>query len=134
MYLLEGTVENVNNVVPGNASNGFCQETASLWQFVGIILLIIKIVIPIVLIILGMIDLGKAVISSDEKQISKSAKSLLMRLIAAVVIFFVPTIISAVFSLLGAFNEEVKADYDICETCIEHPNKTGDGSCKSYIK
>ena len=82
-----------------------------------------------------MVDLGKAVISNDEKQIGKSAKSLMMRLVAAVVIFFVPTIVSAVFGLIGSFNDEAKADYDVCRTCIEHPNRSAEtvGSCKSYM-
>ena len=71
---------------PGSvgSSAGFCANTASIWQLVGVVLLIFKIVIPIILIILGMIDLGKAVISSDEKAIQKSAKTLAFRIIAAV--------------------------------------------------
>ncbi len=123
------------DVIPGTEQAGFCQETAVLWQFVGIALLVIKIVIPIVLIILGMVDLGKAVVSSEDKAVSKSATKLLWRVISAVIIFFVPTIVSAIFALIGSFNEEVRADYDICRECIEHPNKDAniDKSCKSYI-
>ena len=123
------------DVVPGYVDTGFCHETVVLWQFLGIVLMVVKIVIPLILIILGMVDLGKAVISSEDKAISKSAKSLLMRLIAAVVIFFVPTIVSAIFGLIGSFNDEVKADYDVCRTCIEHPNRPENvvGSCKYYM-
>ena len=122
-------------VVPGETANGFCHETVVLWQFLGIVLLVLKIVIPLILIILGMVDLGKAVIASKDDAVSKSAKQLLMRLIAAIVIFFIPTIISAVFGLIGSFNEEVRDDYEICRTCIEHPNRSADvtGSCKSYM-
>ncbi len=125
----------LDQVVPGEGVGGFCYNTASLWQFVGIALLVIKIVIPIVLIILGMVDLGKAVISSEDKAVNKAATKLLWRIVSAVVIFFIPTIVSAIFALIGSFNEEVRADYDICRECIEHPNKSGDvsGSCKSYM-
>ncbi len=120
---------------PGDAVGGFCYETASLWQFVGIALLVVKIVIPIILIILGMVDLGKAVVSSEDKAVSKAATRLLWRIIAAVIIFFIPTIVSAIFALIGSFNEEVRADYDICRTCVEHPNRDSniEGSCKSYM-
>lgn len=115
-------------MTPGTPT-GFCYETASLWQFVGIALLVFKIVIPIILIILGIVDLGKAVISSEDKAISKAAKTLGFRIVAAVVIFFVPTIISAVFLLISAFNTDAKADYDVCRTCITSPNGTkADGS------
>lgn len=115
--------------------DGFCANTANVWQLVGIVLLVFKIVIPIILIILGMIDLGKAVISSDDKAISKSAKALAMRIVAAVVIFFIPTLISAIFSLIAAFNNDVKADFDVCKTCITSPNKSKDveGSCNYHI-
>lgn len=116
-------------------ADGFCANTASIWQLVGIILLIFKIVIPIVLIILGMIDLGKAVISSDDKAISKAAKSLMFRIIAAVAIFFVPSLVSFVFTVIASFSD-VKDDYEICKQCITHPNSddnSGDiKSCKYY--
>lgn len=117
-------------------ANGFCANTANLWQLVGVVLLIFKIVIPILLIILGMIDLGKAVISSDDKAVSKAAKSLGMRIIAAVAIFFIPTVVSFVFTLIAAFNSDMKEDFNVCKTCITSPNKGADveGSCKYYIE
>lgn len=116
-------------------ATGFCASTADIWQIVGIFLLIFKIVIPIILIILGMFDLGKAVISSDDKAIGKSVKALAMRLVAAVIIFFIPTLISFIFSLVSAFNSEAKADYDVCRACITYPNggKENEGSCNYYI-
>ena len=118
----------INAVNVGEAANGFCANTANIWQLVGIVLLIFKIVIPILLIILGMIDLGKAVISSDEKAIKSSTKSLTMRIIAAVVIFFIPTLISFVFTLVSAFNTDAKADFDVCRKCIASPNSS---ACKT---
>ena len=98
----------------------FCSDSASVWQMVGYFLLVLKVVIPIVIIILGMIDLGKAVIASDEKQISKSAKSLLNRVLAGIAIFFVPTLIGVIFKLVGGFGE-VKGQYDICAACVSSP-------------
>ena len=80
----------------------FCADTANIWRTVGYFLLVFKIVIPIILIILGMVDLGKAVISSDNKEVSKAAKSLLMRCIAAVAIFFVPTVINLLINIANS--------------------------------
>ena len=102
---------------------GFCAETVNIWRTVGYFLLVFKIVIPIILIILGMIDLGKAVISSDDKAISKSVKSLAMRLIAAVVIFFIPTIVSFVIQLVDT---SVDDQNEVCARCISSP---GGGTC-----
>jgi len=101
----------------------FCTKSAGLWSLVGKILFVFKIVIPLLLIIFGMIDLGKAVISSDEKEIKNATTSIMRRLIAAVVIFFIPTIVGAVFNLVDNFdNDKETADYDICEACITKPN------------
>lgn len=100
----------------------FCNDAAEIWYTVGMFLLVFKIVIPLILIILGMIDLGKAVISSDEKAVSKSAKSLLNRVIAGVCIFFIPTLIGVIFNVVGNFTA-VKDQYDTCAACITKPNK-----------
>ena len=103
----------------------FCYKTAIIWQVVGYVFLIAKIVIPIILIILGIVDIGKAVISSDDKAISKAAKSLLMRTIAAVCIFFIPTIIGVIFDFVAGFNEDMQNDAQNCIDCLVSPN----GSC-----
>lgn len=100
----------------------FCSDSGSVWYTVGMFLLVFKIVIPILLIIFGMIDLGKAVISSDDKAVSKAAKSLLNRVIAGVVIFFVPTLVSVILNLVGSFKKDVKDQYNICASCISNPN------------
>lgn len=103
---------------------GFCSDTANIWQLLGYVVVIIKIVIPLVLIILGMVDLGKAVISSDDKAISKSVSALVKRFVAAVVMFFIPTIVSAIFNALAIMGESEKADYNVCVQCV-----TNVGSC-----
>lgn len=101
----------------GEAIN-FCAQTASIWKILGYVVLIIKIVIPLLLIIFGMVDLGKAVISSDDKAISKAVGSLVKRFIAAIVIFFIPTIVSAIFSIIGVIGETEDADYQKCVKCV----------------
>ena len=104
------------------ATDGFCSQTANIWQIVGWVLLVFKIVIPILLIIFGIIDLGKAVIASKDDEIKKSISSLIKRAIAAVVIFLLPTLISFIMTIIGGFNEEAKADFDICKSCLTNPN------------
>ena len=101
---------------------GFCTSTANVWAVVGYVVLIIKIVVPLLLILLGMIDLGKAVISSDEKAIKTSTNMLIKRFIAAVVIFFIPTIVNALFSVLDVMGD-AKNDYNVCVKCVT--NVTG---------
>lgn len=79
---------------------------------------IIQIGIPIILIILGTVDLGKAVISSDDKEVKAAQGRLIKRILYAVVIFFVVTIVTVVFNLLGnADSEDVTVgDWRACWT------------------
>lgn len=96
--------------------SNFCGDTANIWRVLGYIVLVFKIVIPLLLIVFGMVDLGKAVVSSDEKAISKAVSTLIKRFVAAVVVFFVPTIVNALFNVLTITTGV--GDYDKCVTCV----------------
>ena len=63
---------------------------------------VIQIGIPILLILMGTIDLGKAVMSNDDKEIKGATGKLIKRAIAAIAVFFVTTIVTVVFSWLGS--------------------------------
>ncbi len=112
----------MGQVTPGTYE-GFCSNTANIWQVVGIVLLVFKIIIPILLIIWGMLDLGKAVIASKDDEIKKATKSLAFRAISAVVIFFIPTIVNVVMGMISNFSESgAQEDWEVCRTCISNPN------------
>jgi len=103
-------------------ANGFCSNTAVVFQFIGQIVTILKIVIPVILIVLGVISFGKAVIAADDKEIKTATNLFIKKFIAAVVIFFIPTIVSALFNMIGSFSD-VQADYQVCVKCITSPKK-----------
>ena len=106
---------------------GICSDLTEIWQVVGWVLWVFKIVIPIIIIIFGIIDLGKAVVASKDDEIKKSIKSLVMRAVAGVVIFFIPTLIGVIFGIVDDFADpEVQGEYDICATCISDPANCGD--------
>ena len=68
---------------------------------------ILQIGIPIVLIVFGMLDLGKAVIASKEDEVKKAQQMLIKRAIYAVSVFFVVTIVVVLFDIVvtsGAAN------------------------------
>lgn len=62
----------------------------------------IQIGIPIILIVLGTIDLGKAVISSDDKEVKAAQTRLIKRCIYAVAVFFIVTLVQLIFSLVAS--------------------------------
>ena len=99
----------------------FCYKTATVWQMVGKFLFILKILIPIVIIVLGMIDFGK------------SAMSLVKRIIIGIAIFFVPLLVKIIFNMIGQFSSEMKKDYIYCVNCLTSPYKNCDTSYKGEI-
>lgn len=102
------------------AKPAVCSDLWQIWQIIGWVLTIFKIVIPIIIIIFGMIDLGKAVVASKDDEIKKSIKSLAMRAVAGIVIFFIPTLVGLIFNMVDSF-QEVKGEYQVCADCITNP-------------
>lgn len=108
-----------DNYDPAKIEN-FCQEKGVLksLRFLGYLLLVVKIVIPILLIIFGTLDFSKALMSSDNDAMQKSTKSLVTRVIAGIIIFFIPTIVNFVFTLAKSDN----SSFENCRTCIFKPS------------
>lgn len=68
---------------------------------VKLIMNVICIIVPIVLIILGTLDLFKAVTAGKDEDIKKKQQTLIKRIIAGVIIFLVPTIVTVLMNLIG---------------------------------
>ena len=62
---------------------------------------IIYIVIPIALLVFAVIDFGKAVIASDEKEVKAAQSRLIKRAVYAVLIFFVVFLVKAVMDVVA---------------------------------
>lgn len=75
------------------------------------VLKIVTIIIPIALIVYGTIDLGKAVIASDEKEVKAAQKRLIQRFVYAALIFFVPTLVYFLMNTVAA-NADSRAQTD----------------------
>ena len=78
--------------------------------------------IGIILIVFIIIDIAKAVIASDEKEVKGYQKAAIRRVIYGIVIFFVVAIVNLIFNLLGssgATDEAEKNDWYHCWTCVE---------------
>lgn len=79
----------------------FCGELGGVVVIVKFILGIIQWVVPIILIMLGTIDLVKAVIAGKEDDIKKNQQVLFKRLIAAVIVFIIPLLVGIIMGLIG---------------------------------
>ncbi len=109
--------------------SSICINAAEILQIVGWVLTVFKIAIPLIIVAYGMFDFGKAVTASKDDEIKKSAKTLGMRALAGVIIYFVPTIVMWVFSLVPNYNDDA-TNFKVCEACILHP---GSDACTNHI-
>ena len=103
---------------------GLCSEAKEILRFVGYILTIVKLAIPLLIIAFGIFDLGKAVTSGKDDETKKAAKTLMWRAIAGVFIFFIPSIVIWLFGTIASYNEAAKTDnngFQTCSDCILTP-------------
>ena len=107
------------NVTCGN--NTFTIDS-SIPSLISTVVSIIKIGVPILLIIFGMLDLGKAVISNDEKEMKGAQGKLIRRCIYAALVFLVVAIVQFVIGLVDS-----DASTNSCISCFI--NDVGD--CKA---
>jgi len=84
-------------------SADFCTSAAGyrLFGFVGHLFRFLQIIIPVIIIIMGTIDLIKAVVAQKSDEMKKAQSILIKRLIIGVVIFFVPVIVNFLVNLIG---------------------------------
>lgn len=81
---------------------GLCEmELGPVWDIVGFVIDAIWIGIPVIMVILGMLDLGKAVIASKEDEVKKAWKAFGRRLLYAVAVFAVVWVVTLVFDTVG---------------------------------
>jgi amino acid transporter len=75
---------------------------------------LIKIGVPILLIIFGMLDLGKAVTAQKEDEIKKGQQTFIKRAIAAILVFLVVAIVQLVVGLIASANTDQNQNVWVC--------------------
>ena len=85
---------------------------------VNVVINAIMIGVPILLIVLGMVDLGKAVIASKEDEVKKATKAFGKRFLYAVGVFAVVWLVTFVFDTINSASggeiNPVQADWRSC--------------------
>lgn len=101
--------------------------------FIKKIIEIIIIIIPIALILLVTIDMAKAVMANDDNEIKKAQNLAIRRIIYAVVIFLVPTVIDATFNLLGKEIEGLSCYSNATEENVDKLSAAQKESDEAYM-
>lgn len=84
-------------------------------MIIGIIIIIAKIIIPLIIIITGMITFFKTVLSGKDDDFKNSISILAKKIVAGLIIFFLPTVINYAFEALVGYDD---SGYTACSTCL----------------
>lgn len=90
------------------------------------VIVAIKVIVPILLIIFGMLDLGKAVVASKEDEIKKGQSTFIKRAVTAVIVFFVIQIVQLVISFVSSRDNDVMN----CFNCFVNGKVDEEKGCK----
>ena len=108
--VMAANVQGCEAVIPGVVIDTKIANT------VHTIIVVIKIAVPILLIIFGMLDLGKAVVAAKEDEIKKGQQTFIKRAIAAVIVFFVLQIVQIIVRFISAGDANIAQ----CFNCFIH--------------
>lgn len=117
------------NVSCGGMIDGMSSQLPYL---VSLVINILKFGVLIVLVIVGMLDLFKAVMAQKEDEIKKAEQTFLKRLIAGILVFFVVAIVQFVFKVTTGEDED-SGIWDCFNCFVNGPTesaKINGGSCR----
>lgn len=99
-----------------------CAGLGSIVSLIKTALNVAFILIGVVLVVLIIIDIAKAVIASDEKEVKGYQKAAIRRVIYFVVMFFVVTLVSVITGLLAKVDDpNMDGDATNWATCWKKP-------------
>ena len=125
LYVPTAFAVNINGcegVLPG------AQIDVRIANVVHTVILVIQIAVPVVLVIMGMLDLFKGVTAQKEDEIKKGQQILIKRLIAAALVFFIVAIVKLLIGF-AAGNDESKGILS-CADCFLNGAEEKTGNCK----
>lgn len=106
-----------------------CSTLSPFLIIVGYVVTIFKIAIPLLLIVFGMLDVGKSVVAGKPDEVTKHLKEFAMRCIAAILIFFIPSIVGV---LLDAVATTMKNTDSSNPSAGKESDATGWRCCWDY--
>ena len=85
-------------------------------NLVSTIITVIKIVVPVLLVIMGMLDLTKGMTAGKEDEMKKAQGLFIKRLISGALVFLVFTIVQLIISFVA--DDEDKPNISTCSKCF----------------
>lgn len=98
-------------------------DALKIFQIVGYVIVVIKILVPIIIIGRAILELTKVVLTGEEKDMSFAFQTLLKRIVAGVIIFFIPTLLNLLLSIVDNASE-TNDGFSTCNVCLFEPNSS----------
>ncbi len=119
---VKATLEAQNEI---NKNLSFCTgNTLRAFQALGYMIFIAKVIIPLLLIIMGSIDLAKAVLNSNEKPNKEVLTKFAKRLAAALIVFLIPSVLDFAIGLVDGAKDAMENEntkVSSCTKCLFDP-------------
>lgn len=104
---LEENLNSYNQNPDCNSLLGSTQDEESVAWLLQQLLNYVKILGPILVVILSSLDFAKAIVASDDDNMKKSERKLMIRLILAVALFLIPTLVSVLLNVFGITTDQI---------------------------
>lgn len=104
---LRDEINSYNPDADCNSLLGSTQNEESVAWLLQQLLNYVKILGPILVVILSSLDFAKAIIASDDDNMKKAERKLMIRLILAVALFLIPTLVSVLLNIFGITTDQI---------------------------
>lgn len=104
-----------------NVLSDLCTSEAGyrLFGFIGYIMNFLQIIVPIIIIIMGTIDLVKALVAQSPEDMKKSQNMFIKRLIVGVIIFFIPMLVNFIINMVNGTDDSG----NVCLSSFSNPKQ-----------
>lgn len=99
----------------------FCEYSGVVRTFkvIGILINIVKIVVPILIVITAIINITKTILSGKAEDLKASAIQLIKQIIAGLIIFIIPTVLDYAFDKLATDGTSYDpSGFAVCTNCL----------------
>lgn len=101
------------------------EDVLKVMKLIGSIIQFLKIAIMLLLIVFGMLDLGKVIFSDAEKEMKPALNKFMKRCFLGVLVFFVPTIVMWMLNIIDADSINKQGKATKCINCVLNIKKCG---------
>lgn len=104
---LKDDINSYNSDADCNSLLGSTEDEESVAWLFQQLLNYVKILGPILVVILSSLDFAKAIIASDDENMKKAERKLMIRLILAVALFLIPTLVGVLLNIFGITTDQI---------------------------